>query len=160
MHGSLTWKQKNAEIEQDNGEIDVAERVMIFPQDSKYEHSYEQPYFEMMARFQQALRTENTLLITIGFSFLDKHISSVILESIKQNRSLHLMTFTYPTVIGEDKPYQKELHQIAKLDSRVTLIGEKFEDLANQYPENQAHRRIDLLEELNKQLNKIAINGQ
>lgn len=135
---------------------------MIFPKDSKYEHSYEQPYFEMMARFQQALRAENTLLITIGFSFLDKHISSVILESIKQNPSLNLMAFTYPEIVAFDenaKVYQKELHHITTIQSRVTLIAESFEELANHYPENIAHYRFDLLEELNENLKKVNANG-
>ncbi len=161
MHGSLNWCKNGSEIEQRSGSIDVEKRVMIFPQDSKYEHSYEQPYFEMMARFQQALRTENTLLITIGFSFLDKHISSVILESIKQNPSLNLMTFTFPEVVDNSvtaKSYQKELHQITDIQSRVTLIGETFEDFAREYPENKAHGRFDLLEELNSNLKKIIPN--
>ena len=162
MHGSLNWKKSNSEIEQfDGSEIDVDERVMIFPQNNKYEHSYEQPYFEMMARFQHALRTENTLLITIGFSFLDKHISSVILESIKQNSSLNLLVFTYPEVVTHNenaKEYQKELYEITEIQSRVTLIAENFEDLAKEWPENTAHKRFDLLEELNENLKKIKTN--
>jgi len=165
MHGSLNWKKNEAtsEIEQyDEKNIEVNERVMIFPQDSKYEHSYEQPYFEMMARFQQALRTENTLLITIGFSFIDKHISSVILESIKQNASLNLMAFTYPAIVRFDedaREYQKELYNITNIQNRVTLIAETFEDLANNYPENIAHNRFDLLEQLNEGLKSVKANG-
>jgi SIR2-like domain len=144
------------EIEQDEKEIEVKDRVMIFPQDSKYEHSYEQPYFEMMARFQQSLRVENTLLITIGFSFLDKHISSVILETLKQNPSLHLVVLTYPQVIDDTKLYQSELHRITELQSRVTLLSETFADFTSNFPENIAHKRIDVLEELNSQLKIIA----
>lgn len=155
MHGSLNWGKKGNEIEQIDGKIEVNDRVMIFPQDSKYEHSYEQPYFEMMARFQQAMRTENTLLITIGFSFLDKHISSVILESLKQNSSLNLISLTYPSVVGNEKEYQLELHKIAELQSRITLIGETFNSFTNEFPENMAHKRFDLLEELNEQLKTI-----
>ena len=158
MHGSLNWKRNKSEIEQFDNEIDIEDRVMIFPQDSKYEHSYEQPYFEMMARFQQTLRTDNTLLITIGFSFIDKHISSVILESIKQNSSLNLLAFTFPSIVdGSEtaKSYQKELHRISEMQSRVTLVAETFENLANEYPENIAHKRFDLLEDLNESLKKI-----
>ncbi|MBB5637034.1 hypothetical protein HDE68_002947 [Pedobacter cryoconitis] len=158
MHGSLNWKRNLLEIEQSDAEIDVEDRVMIFPQDSKYEHSYEQPYFEMMARFQQSLRIENTLLITIGFSFLDKHISSVILETLKQNPSLHLIVLTFPEVVGEEKIYQQELHRITELQSRVTMIAETFKDFTSDFPENIAHRRIDILEELNTQLKHISKN--
>lgn len=159
MHGSLNWKKSNAEIEQSDVDIAVEDRVMIFPQDSKYEHSYEQPYFEMMARFQQSLRAENTLLIAIGFSFLDKHISSVILETLKQNPSLHLIVLTFPEVIGNEKIYQQELHKITELQSRVTLVAETFQDFTTNFPENIAHRRIDILEELNSQLKSISQNN-
>lgn len=155
MHGSLSWQRKDKKIIQTESKsiTNIEDRVMIFPQDSKYEHSYEQPYFEMMARFQQSLRTENTLLITIGFSFVDKHISSVILESLKQNPSLNLMAFSYPEVISNDNEYQKDLHKATE-QSRITLVAETFEKLADAYPENNAHKRTDILEELGKILNK------
>jgi hypothetical protein len=156
MHGSLNWKKRLQEIEQSDVEIKVEDRVMIFPQDSKYEHSYEQPYFEMMARFQQSLRIENTLLITIGFSFLDKHISSVILETIKQNPSLHLIVLTFPEVIGKEKVFQQELHKITELQSRVTLVAETFKNFTINFPENLAHKRTDLLEELNYHLKNLS----
>ena len=156
MHGSLNWIRTDSDIEQTDGKIEVEDRVMIFPQDSKYEHSYEQPYFEMMARFQQTLRIENSLLITIGFSFIDKHISSVILETLKQNPSLHLIVLTYPDIVYEDKSYQKELHRIAELQSRVTLVAETFAEFSKNFPENIAHNRVDVLEELNSQLKKLA----
>jgi NAD-dependent SIR2 family protein deacetylase len=155
MHGSLSWQRKDKKIIQTESKsiTNIDDRVMIFPQDSKYEHSYEQPYFEMMARFQQSLRNENTLLITIGFSFVDKHISSVILESLKQNPSLNLMAFSYPEVISSDNEYQKELHKATE-QSRITLVAETFEKLADLYPENNAHKRTDILQELGKILNK------
>lgn len=156
MHGSLDWKFKDDHIEQcDISKIELDDRTMIFPQDSKFEHSYEQPYFEMMSRFQQSLRSENTLLITIGFSFLDKHISSVIVESLKQNPSLNLMSFTYPEIISSEKSYQNEIHKIANLQSRVILIADTFSSLSSNYPTNTAHNRFDLLEELNENLKKV-----
>lgn len=153
MHGSLDWIKKNNQIIQsDKVPSKIEDRVMIFPQDSKYEHSYEQPYFEMMARFQQSLRTENTLLISIGFSFIDKHISSVILESLKQNPSLNILAFSYPSVIPNGNEFQKELNAIAEHYSHVTLVAEKFEDLAKEYPTNKAHKRNDIIEEIAKAL--------
>lgn len=161
MHGSLNWKINNGRVEQSESENieKIEDRVMIFPQDSKFEHSYEQPYFEMMSRFQESLRNENTLLITIGFSYLDKHISSVIIESLKQNPSLNLISFTFPEIVNNDKDHQKELHQIAELQSRVTLIADTFSSIAENYPENIAHKRFDLLEELNQNL-KQAIQSK
>lgn len=153
MHGSLDWVKKgNQIIQSNNTPTNSEDRVMIFPQDSKYEHSYEQPYFEMMARFQQSLRNENTILISIGFSFVDKHISSVILESLKQNPSLNLLAFNYPSVIPKGNEYQNGLNTIAEHYSHVTLVAEKFEDLAKEYPTNKAHKRNDIIEEIAKAL--------
>lgn len=154
MHGSLNWRKNTNEIEQTEEPIKTNERVMIFPQSNKYEHSYEQPYFEMMARFQQALRAENTLLITIGFSFYDKHISSVVLESLKQNPSLNLICITFSEVVGKSADHQVELHRICDFQSRVTLVAESFADFTEQFPENLAHRRLDVLDSLNEYLTK------
>ena len=64
-HGSVDWtNEENQIIQKDEPD----KSLMIYPKDSKYESSYEQPYFEMMSRFQQNVRNENTLLICIGFS--------------------------------------------------------------------------------------------
>ena len=79
--------------------------LMIYPSSEKYESSYEQPYFEMMSRFQQALRKEETLLIVIGFGFGDKHIRNVVLEAVNQNPSFQLLIINYN---GEDRIYKTD----------------------------------------------------
>lgn len=152
MHGSLNWKTEDEGItiqQDDSPKIDLEKRVMVFPQNSKYENSFEQPYFEMMTRFQEVLRKPSTLLITIGFSFIDKHISSVILESLKHNPALNLMAFSFPEVIIGGQLFQNEIFSRAHEDPRVFLIAEKFEDLAREFPDNLGQKRHDLLEELN-----------
>ena len=85
LHGSLNWTRMHQRIiQQDN----PTEPLIIYPADEKYESSYEQPYFEMMSRFQHALRKENTLLIVIGFGFQDKHINN----DLKDNTSTFLIS--------------------------------------------------------------------
>ena len=80
LHGSLNWfKDKAGNIEQQDK---PAKPLIIYPASEKYESSYEQPYFEMMSRFQQALRKENTLLIVICFGFQDKHIQNAVIEAV------------------------------------------------------------------------------
>ncbi len=151
VHGSLNWYRQNGEIVQkdfdltDNGknvgDID-ADRLIVFPSDNKYEQSYEQPYFEMMSRFQRALRLENTLLITIGFSFLDKHISSVIEESLKQNSSLNLVVVD--PFISIEKDNWERIFRYAEADNRTLLISETFQDFAQEYPDNNSFEQEDL----------------
>ena len=164
VHGSLDWyKNGEGEIVQkeldlnDNtkilSEIIIENRLTVFPSDNKYEQSYEQPYFEMMSRFQRALRTENTLLITIGFSFLDRHISSVIEESLKYNTSLSLIVID-PS-INKTKDNWKRVFAFAEVDNRTLLVAEKFVDFVNNYPDNNVFEQEDVDVKFSKMLKKL-----
>lgn len=171
MHGSVDWLSINKEVAQVNiddierlitendelkkkGEGKDIKRVMIYPRDSKFELSYEQPYFEMIAKFQQVLREENTLIITIGFSFSDKHISTIILESLKQNPSLHLMVVTYPNIVANEF-----LQEFSVRDERILLISETFESFSDNYPDSSALEQEDYLSRIYEVLNQNS-NGK
>ncbi len=140
-HGSLDWERENDYIKKSEK---TEKPVMIYPKDSKYEASYEQPFFEMMSRFQQELRKPNTYLITIGFSYYDKHITSMILEAININPSIRLMVVS-PDVSVEGKYTQ--LKEYSKDNNNVTLINEKFDDFSRNYPYSeiyQMHGKINI----------------
>lgn len=135
-HGSVDWfKQSNGSIEQGDKE---GKPLMIFPKDSKYENSYEQPFFEMMSRFQQNLRNANVLLISIGFSFSDKHIVAMIKEALVQNSSFQLMVVNK----GIDTSANfKWLYDLAGIHSNIILVDELFQDFALQYLELTAYNQ-------------------
>jgi|SRR5690554_955712 len=127
-HGSVDWKKTKEGIIQSNI---VKEALMIYPKDSKYESSYEQPFFEMMSRFQQNLRKNNVLLICIGFSFNDKHIVTAIQEALEQNSGFQLMVVNKGI---DDSDNFKWLYNLATTHSNIVLIDELFSDFAIQYP--------------------------
>lgn len=128
MHGSVDWKKNKNDIQQSDS---VEKALMIYPKDSKYESSYEQPFFEMMSRFQQSLRKDNVLLICIGFSFNDKHIVTAIQEALSQNSGFQLMVVN----MGIDKSeHCKWLYDLAMDHSNIVLIDELFADFAGNYP--------------------------
>lgn len=166
LHGSLNWRQINNEIIQT--ELDLSDnkksledifldhRLLVFPTNNKYECTYEAPYFEMMSRFQQCLRQENTLLITIGFSFLDKHITNVIEETLKQNPSLNL--FVVDPSISIEKSNWRKLFAYTEIDSRTVLINDYFSDFADNYPENDSFEQQDLMSEFAQKLTTL-MNG-
>ena len=144
LHGSLTWKREN------NGKI-IQEKepdnpLMIYPSSEKYESSYEQPYFEMMSRFQQALRKEETLLIVIGFGFGDKHIRNVVLEAVNQNPSFQLLIVNYNE---EGKIFKtdslKDFFEITekedelKVRRNVNIVFDTFKNFTDNYPENKTY---------------------
>lgn len=137
-HGSVDWTKDNYEIIQKDN---VKNPLMIFPKDSKYESSYEQPYFEMMSRFQQNLRNDNILLICIGFSFSDKHIVTAIIEALEQNPGFQLM------VVNKDidikTPAFLPVFEASKRHNNIVLVDELFEDFANYYPDLKSYNQED-----------------
>jgi hypothetical protein len=144
MHGSLNWhRDRDRDIIK---QTETTENpLIIYPASEKYESSYEQPYFEMMSRFQQALRKENTLLIVIGFGFGDKHIQNVINEAVKQNSSFHLVIINYNGKDKEEGIKTKDFEQFfinekeKQIERNVTIIYDSFENFVKNYPSNNTY---------------------
>lgn len=145
-HGSVDWEKGKNDIYQ---KAEVTNPLMIFPKDSKYESSYEQPYFEMMSRFQQNLRNENVLLICIGFSFNDKHIVTSIIEALEQNPSFQLMVVNKG--IDEDSENFSSFFTAAQKYNNISLVDEEFNEFAKHYPDLKSYNQDDS--------NKIIINN-
>ncbi|KAF5038728.1 SIR2-like domain protein [anaerobic digester metagenome] len=138
LHGSLNWERNN------EGKVEIKENpekpLMIYPRDAKYEDSYEQPYFEMMARFQRNPRPNNdTVLICIGYSFNDKHINAAIEEALNQNPGFRLAVFD-PGFENEGVSSSlKEIKKAALESERILLASETFTDFAKYFPEIQTY---------------------
>lgn len=139
LHGSLNWEK-----DEKDGRILIGDNpkkpLMVYPREAKYEDSYEQPFFEMMARFQRSLRMNNdTLLISIGYSFNDKHINAAIEEALNQNPSFRLAVIN-PNFDDENCSYSlKQVKLLAENSERIIMISEKFEDFAKHFPEIQTY---------------------
>lgn len=142
LHGSLDWERVT-----ETGQIRKCDfegnkhPVMIFPSSIKYEISYEQPFFEMMSRFQNELRMDNALLMIIGYSFGDKHINSMIYEALELNHSLQLVVVD---------PYIENFSDLIQKTERVTnimLIRSNFKELALNYPYSYAYGQEEIGEE-------------
>lgn len=134
LHGSVNWeKQKNDIIQVDK----PSKAMMIYPNSNKYESSYEQPYFEMMSRFQSALRKGGTTtLIVVGFSFADKHIFTMTNEALNQNPSLNIVIIE-PFINPDINENFKKLFELSKRSSQVLIIGEFFKDFITNLPSSQ-----------------------
>lgn len=141
LHGSINW---NSVEESDGGKNIVMQdapknRVMIYPRRSKYESSYEQPFFEMMARLQQNIRKDNCLLLCIGYSFNDKHINAAITEGLNQNPGFQLAVVN-PDIDteGGNNKFLRLIEQSQKSDS-IIMIDERFDDFTEYFPEIQTY---------------------
>jgi hypothetical protein len=133
LHGSVDWDVIGKKVVRSP----KAERpAMIYPRQAKYELSYHQPYFEMMSRFQSALRQPNTGLLIIGFGFNDDHLSEPIRAAIASNVGLKCCVVT-PGFLDENQ--SESLRYITRLidsgDRRLHAIAGRFEEFVPRIPD-------------------------
>ncbi|MBP2658042.1 MAG: hypothetical protein H6Q69_1074 [Firmicutes bacterium] len=137
-HGSLDWEK--VEIANDEEQVVKSNNpdnpLMIYPNNNKFEYSYEQPYFEMISRFQQELRTKNILLLVIGFSFYDKHIKTMIYEALNVNPSI--TTAIVSPDVKKERSFV-ELKSKAATMGNIYLINETFNDFVKYYPSSDIY---------------------
>jgi hypothetical protein len=142
-HGSINW-----ELDETNDIITINELtkrpLMIFPRDSKYENSYDQPFFEMMSRFQQSLRNDNVLLVCVGFSFTDKHLVNAIKEAVRQNPSFRLLIVSRTI---RDNGEMRWFVDMAQRQFNVILVAEEFKDFTKNYPYSKIYSEEKDVEE-------------
>lgn len=136
-HGSLDWDRYHDTVVKSSSPLKA---VMIYPSSSKYEASYEQPYFEMMSRFQNELRKKNTLLLVIGFSFYDKHITAMINEALNSNPSITIAIVSPDVNIEKNF---KDLKEKSQKQRGVILINETFEDFTRYYPYSEIYDYVE-----------------
>jgi hypothetical protein len=154
-HGSVNWDKQDSDIVQRN-KNEPFHAVMIYPNATKFEHSYEQPFFEVMSRLQIELRkTKSTTLIISGFSLADKHIMTMVKEAIRQNSSLNVLIVNRSIQYDEGSPKDKEwsfYRELARISPHVTLIAEEFSDFVRNIPYDTSKKPEDAFLEKLEQL--------
>lgn len=88
LHGSVDWHRSSDGIVRD---ADTRTPYLIYPRDEKFALSFEQPFLEMMSRFQMALREKDTALILVGFGFNDHHLNQPIYHALATNPNFKLL---------------------------------------------------------------------
>lgn len=106
LHGSINWwKDPNGKIFRGHSESNE-NKQMIYPSHMKYEESRRMPYYAMQDRLGHFLATGQAVLVTSGYSFVDKHLNAIILERLSANPSsicfglLHSELEMYPDAIS------------------------------------------------------------
>lgn len=134
LHGSVDWEKV------DNNKIvkkDYVEKpLMIYPRRNKFEQSYEPPYFEMFSRFQNELRKKNTLLITVGFSFADKHIYTIVENAIENNPGLKLIIVDYSIMQDGFEQFRTKAQ---KGHTNIMLLEKTFQEFTKLYLKQKAY---------------------
>ncbi len=92
LHGSVDWHRSIDGIVR---EPETKTPYLIYPRDEKFAQSFEQPFLEMMSRFQTALREKDTALILVGFGFNDHHLNQPIYHALATNPNFKLLVVDY-----------------------------------------------------------------
>jgi hypothetical protein len=92
LHGSVDWHRSSDGIVRDP---ETKTPYLIYPRDEKFAQSFEQPFLEMMSRFQTALREKDTALLLIGFGFNDHHLNQPIYHALATNPNFKLLVVDY-----------------------------------------------------------------
>ncbi|WP_373484467.1 SIR2 family protein [Acetobacterium sp.] len=114
IHGSITWVNIDGQIyEKDYSHIKPEDATLIYPIPLKDRTTLMTPYSDLFRSMQGALMNNNSLLITLGYSFADDHINRLILNA------LAVPTFRL-IVFGEGE----NIENLKKIeDNRITIIN-------------------------------------
>lgn len=85
LHGSINWWKDSKGHVFRSAEEQTVSKQMIFPSHLKYEESRLMPYFAMQDRLGHFLASGQAVLITCGYSFVDKHLNSIVLQRLTAN---------------------------------------------------------------------------
>ena len=99
LHGSLGWCSNDKDEVVRTGKDSA--RHLVFPEHLKYEQTQKAPYAALLDRLRAFLATPDTLLISIGFSFADAHISARIDEGLAANASASVFAFQFQKLASE-----------------------------------------------------------
>lgn len=105
LHGSLGW-----ELTKDGDVTRTAKSdapYCVFPEHLKYEQTQKAPYSALFDRLRAFLTEPDTLLITCGFSFADKHITARIIECLVANPAATVFAFQYKNL--DEEPFARNL---------------------------------------------------
>jgi len=132
IHGSIDWELQGTRVVR----VRKPERpLLIYPRHSKFESSYDQPFIEMMSRFQVALRQPNTAVLVIGLGFNDPHIYQPLMSAVRSNVGLRLVVVD-PDAAKKVKPALAELVSLIKGgDHRLALLNGSFEAFVPVLPD-------------------------
>ncbi|WP_201274686.1 SIR2 family NAD-dependent protein deacylase [Sinorhizobium medicae] len=99
LHGSLGWCSNSKDEVIRSGKDNA--RHLVFPEHLKYDQTQKAPYAALLDRLRAFLATPDTLLISIGFSFADAHISARIDEGLAANPSASVFAFQFQKLANE-----------------------------------------------------------
>jgi hypothetical protein len=154
LHGSVDWSRTEDGIIR---KPDTDKPYLIYPRDEKFALSFEQPFLEMMSRFQMALREKDTALILLGFGFNDNHLNQPIYHALATNDKFKLLVVDYSpeSKLALGQAWEK-LYKLQKAGAPVDLIQIDFRDFPVLLPTYSQARASNTQEQAAKLLKVLS----
>lgn len=132
LHGSVDWHRCTEGIVHDSK---TEAPYLIYPRNEKFAQSFEQPFLEMMSRFQMALREKDTALILVGFGFNDHHLNQPIYHALATNPNFKLLIVDYSPEekLAPNKHWEK-LHRLQTSGAPLDVLQMDFREFPSLLP--------------------------
>jgi hypothetical protein len=118
IHGSINWwMTAKKQIRRSRDEI-AGEQLLIYPSHLKYDESRQMPYFAMLDRLRDFLRSDQCLLLTCGYSFGDEHVNAYIEQGLSANPNAACFGMAFNDRITVPKAVE-----LAKRHANLTLLA-------------------------------------
>ena len=132
LHGSVDWSRSGTRV----ARITSPENpVLIYPRDTKYELSFQQPFLELMSALYTSLRLQNCSLLIVGSGLKDTHIAEPIRAAVLSNPGLRA-TVVSPSLQKSSADCVKTIRQLIDAgDSRLTLVEGTFSEVVRIMPD-------------------------
>ena len=121
LHGSVSWTEDESDSTslfpiREVQSSDPTNQVMIYPTPAKQNSALASPYADMIREFQSRVAREQSVLVTLGYSFGDEHLNNIIYQA--------LTIPTFRLIIFADPGSEGEISKLRALDdSRIWIIG-------------------------------------
>jgi hypothetical protein len=119
LHGSVSWESREDglfPVVETAPELIQKEHLLIYPTPAKQNASFAAPYSDMFREFQTRVARDQSVLITVGYSFSDEHVNNIIFQA--------LTIPTFRLVAFVDPSANAMITKLRSLnDPRIWIIG-------------------------------------
>jgi hypothetical protein len=117
IHGSLNWYEDKKGTVRRGGPVNGL-RGVIYPSHLKYDESRRMPYMAMIDRFRAFLRRDSAVLVSIGFSFKDRHLNEFLVQGLQGSPT----SIVFALLHGKLEAYP-EIAKIASNRSNINVMA-------------------------------------
>lgn len=142
LHGSVNWSWVGSgpSTRRIVRGPENAAGELILPSFHKYDESRKQPYAAMLERLQRVLvEREDGILITLGYSFADEHINSIIFDALDAHERLHVFSLQFS---GPDENHELVIR--AKSQRNLIVYGRRSAVVGGVMGKWRLHDPVDI----------------